>query len=63
MFGACSVTCGIGIRKRSRKCNNPTLLANGKSCDYIGTNVQIKVCTAFECPGNIIVSGILIIII
>ncbi|KAK3602536.1 hypothetical protein CHS0354_003788, partial [Potamilus streckersoni] len=47
LWSACSTTCGIGIRHRSRTCTNPTPAHGGKYCDSDSTEYtacQIRTC-------------------
>ncbi|XP_055958580.1 scavenger receptor cysteine-rich type 1 protein M160 [Patella vulgata] len=39
-FSGCSVTCGLGIRSRSRECNNPTPVIGGSNCIGISTDTE-----------------------
>ncbi|XP_065181829.1 A disintegrin and metalloproteinase with thrombospondin motifs 6-like [Sycon ciliatum] len=41
-WGACSLTCGRGIRKRDRQCTNPEPVNNGQYC--IGERAQYRFC-------------------
>ena len=48
-FSTCSKQCGIGIKKRSRKCTNPVPQYGGADC--VGLNKELKKCdTGFKCP-------------
>ena len=49
-FGTCSVTCGVGVKIRSRTCSNPKPSLEGKHCQ--GSPVQVAVCSKNPCPGN-----------
>lgn len=45
----CSVTCGIGVEKQKRVCNNPAPRHNGKDC--LGSQFKTTVCnTGLHCP-------------
>ncbi|XP_075384531.1 hemicentin-1 isoform X2 [Tenrec ecaudatus] len=44
----CSVTCGKGIQKRSRLCNNPLPANGGKSCQ--GSDSEMQNCLNKPCP-------------
>ncbi|XP_055955253.1 A disintegrin and metalloproteinase with thrombospondin motifs 16 [Patella vulgata] len=46
----CSRTCGGGIQKRNRKCNNPKPKYNGKPC--IGELVMFSLCNTQACTGS-----------
>uniref|UniRef100_A0A8D2B9D0 Hemicentin-1 n=1 Tax=Sciurus vulgaris TaxID=55149 RepID=A0A8D2B9D0_SCIVU len=45
---SCSVTCGKGIQKRSRLCNNPIPANGGKSCQ--GSDSEMRNCQNRPCP-------------
>ncbi|XP_047376654.1 hemicentin-1 isoform X1 [Sciurus carolinensis] len=45
---SCSVTCGKGIQKRSRLCNNPVPANGGKSCQ--GSDSEMRNCQNRPCP-------------
>ena len=48
-FTSCSVTCGAGVMTRTRSCDNPLPLHNGKMCS--GYPQEEAVCeTQVECP-------------
>lgn len=47
-FGKCSRTCGGGIKKRYRHCNNPSPQNGGNYC--VGERVGYRSCGATECP-------------
>ncbi|XP_013784127.1 A disintegrin and metalloproteinase with thrombospondin motifs adt-1-like [Limulus polyphemus] len=47
-FGLCSVTCGSGVRLRTRECNNPPATFGGHQCP--GISVEKLVCEQGECP-------------
>ncbi|KAL7669747.1 hypothetical protein ACOME3_004694 [Neoechinorhynchus agilis] len=47
-YGQCSRTCGGGIQKRYRECNNPTPANGGRFC--VGNNVGIRTCNLEKCP-------------
>lgn len=47
---SCSVSCGIGIRIRSRECNDPEPLHGGQPC--IGESQDTEECELDECPGT-----------
>ncbi|RDD36819.1 SCO-spondin, partial [Trichoplax sp. H2] len=49
-WGVCSVTCGTGIRRRYRTCENPQPKNGGKICG--GHSVETGVCKMAECPGS-----------
>ncbi|XP_067585037.1 hemicentin-1 isoform X1 [Pseudorca crassidens] len=45
---SCSVTCGKGIQKRSRVCNNPSPANGGKPCQ--GSDSEMRNCQHKLCP-------------
>ncbi|XP_069798458.1 hemicentin-1 [Narcine bancroftii] len=47
-WGPCSVTCGQGIRKRQRLCNNPVPANGGRHCQ--GTDSERRECQSKSCP-------------
>eukprot|EP00795_Rhopilema_esculentum_P016407 gene16407-7813_t len=49
-FGSCSVTCGTGIHRRERSCNNPPPSNGGLDCT--GPYIETKECDAGGCPIN-----------
>lgn len=48
----CSVTCGGGVKTRTRTCNNPTPADGGHQC--LGLSTQSESCNMNPCPGNIL---------
>lgn len=47
-YGECSRTCGGGIKKKFRECNNPPPQNGGNYC--VGERVKYKNCGTKECP-------------
>ena len=47
-YGTCSRSCGGGIQKSSRQCNNPTPEHGGRYC--IGSRLQFRSCNVDPCP-------------
>ncbi|KAM6965444.1 A disintegrin and metalloproteinase with thrombospondin motifs 3 [Aplochiton taeniatus] len=47
-YGACSRSCGIGVRFRTRQCNNPVPINGGQDCP--GVNYEYQLCNKDECP-------------
>ncbi|XP_074858282.1 hemicentin-1 isoform X3 [Carettochelys insculpta] len=45
---ACSVTCGQGVQKRIRQCNNPLPANGGRPCE--GRDTDIRSCQNKPCP-------------
>ena len=48
-FGPCSVTCGVGVQTRERKCDNPAPQYGGANCE--GEAKEEKSCNEKPCPG------------
>ena len=42
MWTRCSVSCGLGVTVRRRKCNKPTTEDNGQDC--LGNDIEISPC-------------------
>ncbi|XP_060586448.1 uncharacterized protein LOC132742139, partial [Ruditapes philippinarum] len=51
-WSTCSVTCGDGLKSRSRTCTNPPPSMNGRYCD--GIPLEDVVCTKSSCSPNIV---------
>ena len=52
-WGECSTSCSIGIRTRTRACNNPVPKYGGEHCSEAGaTNFESKICEASSCKGK-----------
>ncbi|XP_048346729.1 A disintegrin and metalloproteinase with thrombospondin motifs 2 [Sphaerodactylus townsendi] len=47
-FGACSRTCGTGIRYRTRQCDNPHPANGGRTC--FGPSYEFQLCSTQDCP-------------
>ncbi|XP_067846589.1 hemicentin-1 isoform X2 [Heptranchias perlo] len=47
-WGPCSVTCGQGVQKRLRLCNNPVPANGGRHCQ--GTDSETRGCQSKPCP-------------
>ena len=52
-WSECTVTCGNGYVTRTRSCDNPVPLEDGRNCSSIGHNVESRNCTRSDCPGKI----------
>lgn len=48
----CSKTCGGGIRKLTRECNNPTPSCGGQQCEGDSQFIYPGKCHDFCCPGK-----------
>ena len=53
-FTACTASCGIGIQRRVRICNDPYPVNGGQPC--LGENVEIKRCRIRLCNKGKMVS-------
>lgn len=49
-FSECNVTCGGGVRKRTRECTNPAPENNGKDCEELGPAKELEICNTKACP-------------
>ena len=49
-WGSCSVTCGGGLMKRQRQCDNPAPSSFGQQC--VGNDVDTDACNGMVCPGQ-----------
>nr|XP_040222077.2 hemicentin-1-like [Anopheles coluzzii] len=49
-WSPCNKSCGKGIKKRRRYCNNPEPKAGGKPC--VGQNVEIAQCSTKQCRND-----------
>ncbi|XP_059846301.1 A disintegrin and metalloproteinase with thrombospondin motifs 2-like isoform X1 [Hypanus sabinus] len=47
-FGSCSRTCGIGVRFRTRQCDNPLPSNGGRECS--GLSYEYQLCNIEDCP-------------
>lgn len=47
-FGPCSMSCGGGIRYRSRYCNSPAPMNGGQYCE--GADMEYESCNTMDCP-------------
>lgn len=48
VWGSCSVSCGEGWRRRTRRCNNPPPSNSGADCE--GTTYEDQLCSTVPCP-------------
>ena len=48
--GKCSVTCGSGLVRSTRECNNPIPANGGRYC--VGPHQDVKRCNKGCCPGT-----------
>ena len=51
-FGECDKSCSGGLKKRKRKCNNPTPVGDGNNCSVLGPSVDWRSCNSQPCPVN-----------
>ena len=49
-WSACSLTCGIGVRTRTRACSNPAPQFGGNACQ--GADQESADCNTDSCPGK-----------
>ncbi|XP_078346340.1 uncharacterized protein LOC144631705 isoform X1 [Oculina patagonica] len=49
-WSTCTVSCGLGTRARSRKCDNPTPQYGGKDCSVLGPSFETDYCNSNDCP-------------
>ena len=49
-FGTCSKTCGGGERIRTRKCDNPAPVGEGRNCSRFGPPIDALPCNPEPCP-------------
>lgn len=47
-WGACSRTCGVGVRRSERFCDSPKPVYGGHYC--VGERVRYESCKLMECP-------------
>ncbi|XP_035685698.1 cartilage intermediate layer protein 1-like [Branchiostoma floridae] len=47
-WGACDVTCGGGVQRRTRTCSNPAPEGDGMDC--AGRDSQVRACSDWNCP-------------
>lgn len=57
LFTACSATCGVGTKSRSRTCNNPAPQNGGAECVTVAgiedlQETETVACTLTACPSN-----------
>ena len=50
--GTCNVTCGEGLERWSRKCNNPEPKYGGRNCSHLGESVEHRICAKKPCVGK-----------
>lgn len=49
-WSSCSVSCGVGVQSRSRRCSNPAPYGGGKDCS--GNSIESSTCDAGICVGK-----------
>lgn len=49
-FSECTVTCGGGVRERTRECSNPAPENNGIDCEKLGPAKESDICNNEACP-------------
>ncbi|XP_045190589.2 deleted in malignant brain tumors 1 protein-like isoform X4 [Mercenaria mercenaria] len=50
-WSSCSVTCGVGMKERTRRCDNPAPSRLGQAC--IGSSEDKEICTMNKCPFSV----------
>lgn len=57
-WSPCSVTCGIGVKNRTRTCHAPEPQFGGKSCteQALGSSMESTQCYLTPCPGTLLLS-------
>lgn len=50
-WSSCSKTCGTGVKKTTRSCNNPIPQYGGRLC--VGNSFKESVCTTNRCQGKL----------
>lgn len=50
-WGSCSATCGGGIKKRQRRCDDPSPSILGRQC--VGNDEQAESCMDSSCSGKL----------
>ncbi|KAL9984449.1 hypothetical protein ACROYT_G006741 [Oculina patagonica] len=48
----CSRSCGVGVRYKTRKCNNPVPKDYGRPC--AGKEIKFELCNFMDCPGQLL---------
>ena len=51
-WGTCSKSCLGGVRRRVRKCSNPSPSNGGRDCESLGSSVESQDCNVKSCPGR-----------
>ena len=48
------MTCGGGVRHRTRECDNPKTVLPGKTCQEqgLGSAEEMETCNVESCPGK-----------
>lgn len=49
-YSECSVSCGDGLRTRTRTCTNPVPQYGGRNCSHLGETKQTQPCFVMICP-------------
>ncbi|XP_068706122.1 uncharacterized protein [Montipora foliosa] len=51
-WGTCSKSCLGGVRRRDRKCSNPSPSNGGRDCESLGSSVESQDCNVKSCPDD-----------
>ncbi|XP_022795633.1 uncharacterized protein LOC111334203 [Stylophora pistillata] len=51
-FSLCTKTCGVGKQTRTRKCDNPVPVGDGRNCSHLGPAMENQRCNTEACPVN-----------
>lgn len=50
VFSVCTKSCGMGQKTRTRKCDNPVPLGEGRKCSRLGPSIHTQPCNTQPCP-------------
>ena len=49
-FSLCTKSCGVGKKTRTRKCDNPFPVGEGRNCSHLGPAIESQLCNIEVCP-------------
>lgn len=49
-FSPCTKSCGVGLKTRTRECDNPVPVGDGRNCSHIGPAIENWPCNTQACP-------------
>ena len=49
-FSPCTKTCGAGFKTKTRECDNPVPVGEGRNCSHLGPAVESWPCNTQACP-------------